>query len=1671
MLKNKLILLIFALLFLSSFNHSFGYEAEPTHKNLTKKIIEIYNKYNDIKITEEQANWIIKGAVEEDTVPRWINHFYDPVYKNGWSGEKQGDVSQDTVKNLSKIFISSKDAVSSLDWVHNYNLQDKYGFYAGNQTYDWALENYAYATDLKNKTINNAPSYVSFENAFKALGHTLHLLEDLGVPAHTRNDTHADVSITNDTGDPYEKWAAEPGNGNLSALDNLKVGDLNFNCQSVDDCFVNLAKYTNENFYSKDTIDDQKYIFLKSTKIIDLNSGDSLFYRKDSFDNEYLFKIHTKKDNKDIIEDNQIHQAYWNLLSKQIVLAGVQALKVFYQNDAPKEIENKQYQISYTECNIPIICAKESIISPFGEFSKLAKTVGSFMGNVADTTKNVLINAGSLITNIFSNNNNLKQISQVDLTYQTGNNNLNQTSVTTNSTSNKSSQNQSEAQNLKSQIIDLKKEITSLNKELNKQTGNPNQNKPVVENSTTSTAVDNTQKTTVKTTVADFCKFSTSQQPKHSGVIINEIAWMGSIKSSADEWLELKNISSSEVNLANWQLISKDGQIKINFSDLKNQKIGAGVYVLLERTDDNTVLGIAADIIYKGGLANTDEKLRLFDGSCNLIDEVLANSSWSAGDKDLKKTMERNTDGSTTSLNNQFGWHTSNNGGGTPKANNSLQQVVYSGGGGGGGVSATLATANNQQQTNTTQESPKFYEMAINEISYNPDGDDMGREWIEIFNKSTSTIDLTGFKLFEGETNHGLFLKQGDRNLIPDGYVVIANDKDKFLIDYPDYAGIIFESSFSLGNNSKVVIFKNGDLKIDEVSYASSTGAYNNGKSLQIIGGEWKEELPTPGRSNNSIFANFSFSPSLPKENELVIFDAASSTAGLDIISLYEWQFGDGTIATSTESQIGHAFQIAGIYVVKLTVYGDSNSSSTTSLAVNVNPKQEQSSVNHILISEIMPGAGTGKANEEFIELYNPTGSQIDLTGYFLERKNSVAATTTTVLANEEAFNGKTIASKGFLLVASQTYQGTKTFDLKYSQVSNHLAYNDDVVILYSGASVIDEISYQNINEGQSLERKAFSNDSCVSSQGDGEFLGNGCDTGDSVNDFEIRTMPNPQNSASLFEPRNAPAQIQNFKAQYDPNAIQLTFNWNPSVDYGGSTSSLIYKIIDLSQVDPGLTLQNINTTSTITSAGINEVGRTGNNNYKFSVQAFDSDGLGSAPTTVAIDVPSFVSNIYFFKDPNSQNNYIESYYNGYPFVPNKSFSGAWKVAVFYLNQDAPKIESFDEAAQWGGNSTGAVKLVYSSCVGYGDIVRGSLILPGDVNYCSNAWGGERNLAFLWSNLEDNHFIAKLDSSNPAFKDGDYVTAAFYAYGGNNDQKLVAVDKIKYQFKNSVSNLAEWQQAPKFPDNSQLDLNLDKLSSKLIVSWPGTIDTDTIDSKIIYEIQYAEGGEWQLVSNNGHTTNAEKIVSPGDNFSIKVRAKDDFGNFDSNQILSGTWSYPTTIFYMTQTNVNDWSYSFGNASVSLNYGDVKSLQSIIPEQDFQFNKVVLRLWQIMANDYMNLRLRVYADNNGKLGGNVLGEAAVNNLYNPDKNSDIAFSFNNPVSVVSGNKYWLILDVSNYNFSNYWENAISTNNSYLKGDSGRCFDICFGASAGGAQYPYFDVPMPAGADWYMKIGME
>ncbi len=297
-----------------------AYASTTTHPALTQEALKLFEyHYPQRQFTDAEKAIIEKGSADEDDpIYRSFSHFYDPIYEQGlWN-----------FFSSAKKWARDTRAQAKLDLKYTAllaNMTQKLFDSDTDFTFDRAVFEYVH----KNK-----------DRALEALGHILHLIEDMDVPAHTRDDSHI-------LGDPLEVYADRFVKGRAD-VDNIAVGLIKENKKPVidanlDDYFYNLALFSNQNFFSEDTILIEKYAEpIISYEKKDSVSGTNFGYKKiDNIDYK-LVRIETLYKNKVfykqyyvVDKDNLILSDNWNVLSKQAILYGAGVIKLFF--DAVEE--------------------------------------------------------------------------------------------------------------------------------------------------------------------------------------------------------------------------------------------------------------------------------------------------------------------------------------------------------------------------------------------------------------------------------------------------------------------------------------------------------------------------------------------------------------------------------------------------------------------------------------------------------------------------------------------------------------------------------------------------------------------------------------------------------------------------------------------------------------------------------------------------------------------------------------------------------------------------------------------------------------------------------------------------------------------------------------------------------------------------------------------------------------------------------------------------------------------------------------------------------------------------------------------------------------------------------------------------------------------------------------
>ena len=327
-MEIRRILVVSVFIFVLNFTSVFSYYAETTHPALADESVDFYNKSYTLQLSEEEKSLILQGSIGEDEpATRVINHFHDPVYNRG---------------------LASFLGISSAAWATDTKYQATYlnpsgavagvalALFSSDTDYSWERSIYEYVHGSK-------------ERGLIGLGHALHLVHDLTVPPHTRNDPHPPAF---DFGSPYEKWTSRFTPSNLDVVSKLE-GFKPIEFISLDQYFDTVSQYTNSGFFSRDTIFSESYktpeYSLVGIGVLTGGESQSFGFSRVDGESYKLFELWERRDkktkelDKDIFiskgrAEEPVLSDYWDILSKQAVLNGAGVIKLFF-DEVEKEKE------------------------------------------------------------------------------------------------------------------------------------------------------------------------------------------------------------------------------------------------------------------------------------------------------------------------------------------------------------------------------------------------------------------------------------------------------------------------------------------------------------------------------------------------------------------------------------------------------------------------------------------------------------------------------------------------------------------------------------------------------------------------------------------------------------------------------------------------------------------------------------------------------------------------------------------------------------------------------------------------------------------------------------------------------------------------------------------------------------------------------------------------------------------------------------------------------------------------------------------------------------------------------------------------------------------------------------------------------------------------------------
>lgn len=344
-------------------------------------------------------------------------------------------------------------------------------------------------------------------------------------------------------------------------------------------------------------------------------------------------------------------------------------------------------------------------------------------------------------------------------------------------------------------------------------------------------------------------------------ILINEVAWAGTVASADDEWIELYNPGSSDIDLTNWRLVADDGSPDITLSG----SIAGDGYYLLERGHSGAT-NQPDNLIFFGALGDSNETLRLRAPDGTIVDTANSNGGgWPAGSQSPARSMERIgpvADG-------DFAWSTSEASGpawdaasnlinGTPGGvNNTLNKTPTLTPSVTPSPTSTFTPTSTATFTPTvTPTSSSTLSVVINEVAWGgTDSSLSDDEWIELYNPGSASVNITGWSLKASDGTPTIALN----GVIPaGGYFLLERDDDSVVADIAAdqfYTGALSNSGETLtlyDGSNKVIDTANGNGGSWPAGSSSTYGSMERNGSSTDNDGNWHTNAGTKKNGKNA---------------------------------------------------------------------------------------------------------------------------------------------------------------------------------------------------------------------------------------------------------------------------------------------------------------------------------------------------------------------------------------------------------------------------------------------------------------------------------------------------------------------------------------------------------------------------------------------------------------------------------------------------------------------------------------------------------------------------------------------------------------------------------------------------------------------------------------------------
>ncbi len=571
-----------------------------------------------------------------------------------------------------------------------------------------------------------------------------------------------------------------------------------------------------------------------------------------------------------------------------------------------------------------------------------------------------------------------------------------------------------------------------------------------------------------------------------------------------------------------------------------------------------------------------------------------------------------------------------------------------------GSYSASLTVTDNGGATNTdfanitiSTGSGSGAGVVFSEIFYDTPGTDSDEEWVELYNGTSNTVDLSGWTITDNNgTGSSITLPSG--TTIQSGtYLTIATNQAGFNALY-SFDADIYGSLPALNNTGDALLLSdNTSSLIDAVAWeggASSGLPSGWGSSSDPSAPTGSTIIRTVSTTDTDSFSDWSTAgangnPQTQPANTppvavangpysgntgfAITFSSAGSSDSDGTITSYSWNFGDGN--TSTSANPSHTYVQAGSYTAELTVTDDAGATDIATASVTVTDVAGAG----VLFSEIFYDTPGTDSDEEWVEIYNSTGNSISLDNWTVTDNNGTGSVYT--------FPTNTTIEPGtYLTVAANSAGFTALYSYDADLYGSVPALNntgDALLLKNSSSQLIDAVAWEGgasaglpTGWGSSSDPSAPTGSSIVRTV-------SSTDT-DSFSDWS--TAGSNGNPETQTPPNSAP--IANANGTYSGTVgTAVTFSSSGSSDSDGTIASYLWDFGD------GNTSTSANPSHTYQADGT----------FTVSLTVTDDDGATGVDATTADIVPVATGGIVisevFYDTPgtDSKEEWIELFNSG----------------------------------------------------------------------------------------------------------------------------------------------------------------------------------------------------------------------------------------------------------------------------------------------------------------------------------------------------------------------------------------------------------------------------------------